>query len=95
MRGREGVARGSRTNSHLFQHDALGHGRTTEGVGLHRGYRVGLVVVLANTKTKTDSKERDTDGRYSRRERGRSERAGGGVRIYAAGNGFDIRSSSQ
>lgn len=62
-RARGGGARGSTTNSHLLQYDALGHGRATEGVGLHRGYRVGLVVVLANTDA-TGSRERDTeDGR--------------------------------
>lgn len=41
---------GGESNSHLLQDDALGHGRATEGVGLHRGNGVGLVVVLRDAK---------------------------------------------
>lgn len=33
-------------DSHLLEHDALGHGRPTEGVRLHVRHRVGLVPLL-------------------------------------------------
>lgn len=33
-------------NSHLLEHDALGHGRPTEGVRLHVRHGVGLVPLL-------------------------------------------------
>lgn len=45
--------RGRASNSHLLQDDALGHGRATEGVGLHRCDGVGLVVVLRSKHTHT------------------------------------------
>lgn len=44
-------------HSHFFQDDALGHGRSTQGIRLHGGDRVRLVVVLLNKMTSTDQKE--------------------------------------
>lgn len=55
-------------NLHLLQHDALGHGGATEGVGLHRRDRVGLVVVLARQGNQVDNREHTPRGGRAGRE---------------------------
>lgn len=66
-----GGSKGLRTgrNLHLLQDDALGHGRATEGVRLHRRYGVGLVVVLKKEATKTHNKRKRRVPKQSREGR--------------------------
>lgn len=68
-----------RQHSHLLQHDALGHGGATEGVGLHRRCRVGLVVVLRNA-----------DHRQARESGGGTEHEMGETKVRACVRGSTL-----